>query len=113
MHELALAESICDIVVDAARRNGASRVTAIRLEIGALSCVEPEALRFCIDAVTRGSVAEQARLEIVATPGAAWCMPCGASVPLVALGDACPRCGSYQLAVSRGDAMKVREIEVA
>jgi hydrogenase nickel incorporation protein HypA/HybF len=113
VHELALAESICEIVVDAARRNGASRVTAIHLEIGALSCIEPDALRFCIDAVTRGSVAESAQLEIVATAGSAWCLPCGRTVPLAARGDACPECGSHQLAVSGGEEMKVREIEVA
>jgi hydrogenase nickel incorporation protein HypA/HybF len=113
MHELALAESICDIVAETARQNGAQRVTAIMLEIGALSCVEPEALRFCLGAVTRGGVAENARLEIVATPGEAWCMPCATTVPLAALGEACPHCGSHQLAVSRGDAMRVREIEIA
>jgi len=57
-------------------------------------------------------LAERARLEIVTTPGAAWCMPCAETVPLAALGAPCPRCGSYQLAVSEGDAMRVKDIEV-
>jgi hydrogenase nickel incorporation protein HypA/HybF len=113
MHELALAESVFEIVETAARRHSAERVKAIRLEIGALSCVEQSALRFCFDAVTRGSVAESAQLEIVTTPGQAWCMRCGEMVPLAALGDSCPQCGSYQLQVARGDAMKVKEIEIA
>lgn len=113
MHELALAESMLAVVEETARRHGADCVRTIRLEIGALACVETEALRFCFDAVTRGSLAENASLEITTTRGEAWCMPCGELVPLAALGDACPVCGSYQLQVARGEAMKVKEIELA
>jgi hydrogenase nickel incorporation protein HypA/HybF len=113
MHEMALAESMLEIVEATARRSGAERVIAVRLEIGVLAQVEPDALRFCFDAVTRGSLAERARLEIATIPGEAWCMPCGETVPLPGLGASCPQCGSYQLSVSRGDAMRVKEIEVA
>lgn len=112
MHEMALAESTLEIVETTARRSGAGRITAVRLEIGALSHVEPDALRFCFDAVTRGSLAERARLEIVVMPGAAWCMPCAQTVPLSARGQPCPQCGSYQLNVVRGDAMRVKDIEI-
>jgi hydrogenase nickel incorporation protein HypA/HybF len=85
----------------------------VRLELGALSHVECEALAFCFDAVTRGGVAAGARLDIAVTPGAAWCMPCGARVPLGRLGDPCPACGSFQLQVVAGEEMRVTEIEVA
>lgn len=112
MHEMALAQGMLGIVERTARDNGALRVTRVCLEIGALAHVAPEALAFCFDAVTRGSVAEGAALEIVRTPGEAWCMPCAASVPLERLGEACPRCGSYQLQVAQGEEMRVREIEV-
>jgi len=113
MHEMALAESMLEIIEDAARRSAASRVTAVCLEIGALSRVEPEALRFCFDAVARGSLAETALLEIITTPGRAWCMPCGNAIVVSRLGEPCPRCGSYQLEVSEGEAMCVKAIEIA
>jgi hydrogenase nickel incorporation protein HypA/HybF len=113
MHEMSLAEGILQIVEETAQASAAAQVRAVVLEIGALSHVEEQALRFCFDAVTRGSVADGARLDVVATPGRAWCMPCGGSVALDRLGDACPQCGSYQLQVTQGDEMKVREIEVA
>jgi hydrogenase nickel incorporation protein HypA/HybF len=112
MHEVSLAEGILRIVQDAAQRTGARRVRSVTLEIGALAHVEPHALRFCFDAVTRGSVAEGAALEIATVPGLAWCMPCGERVPLGRLGDACPRCGSYQLQVVGGEEMRVREIGI-
>jgi hydrogenase nickel incorporation protein HypA/HybF len=113
MHEMALAESILQIVADTARAHAATRVCAVQLEIGTLSHVEESALRFCFDAVTRNTVADGARLEVDTVPGRAWCMPCGESVPLARLGEPCPHCGSYQLQVVAGNEMKVREIEVA
>ncbi len=113
MHEMALAEGMIAIVEETARKNDAARVAIVRLELGALSHVEREALLFCFDAVTRGGVAAGARLDIAVTPGAAWCLPCGERVPLARRGDACPRCGGYQLEVVAGDEMRVTEIEVA
>jgi hydrogenase nickel incorporation protein HypA/HybF len=101
------------LVEDGARCSAASAVKAVWLEIGALAQVEVDALRFCFDAVTRGTLAEGARLEIVATPGAAWCMPCGERVAIERIGDPCPHCGSHQLQVVQGEAMRVREIEIA
>jgi hydrogenase nickel incorporation protein HypA/HybF len=112
MHEMALAEGMLEIVERTARSNGATRVKAVWLEIGALSQVAPDALAFCFDAVTRGSLAEGATLNIVSTAGAAWCMPCGETVPLAQVGEPCPRCGSFQLTVTQGDAMRVKEIEI-
>src|SRR6266545_1823499 len=105
MHEMALAESMIELVEATARGHGATRVTEVRLELGALSHVERDALTFCFDAVTRGGLADGARLTIVATPGAAWCMPCGESVAIDKRGEPCPRCGGYQLAVTAGEEM--------
>lgn len=112
MHEMALAEGMLQLVEDSARRADATGVRAVWLEIGALAQVEVEALRFCFDAVTRGSLAEGARLELVTRPGLAWCLPCATQVPLAQRGDACPHCGSHQLQVQQGDEMRVTEIEV-
>ena len=39
-------------------------------------------------------------------------MPCGDRVALAQLGDPCPRCGSFQLTVTRGDAMRVKDIAI-
>lgn len=112
MHELALSESILHIVLEHAKTCNIRRIRMVRLEIGALSCVEPDALRFCFDAVTRGTPAEGAVLDVVAEPGEAWCWDCSAAVPLPERAAACPRCGGYQLTIRAGEAMRVREMEV-
>jgi hydrogenase nickel incorporation protein HypA/HybF len=113
MHEMSLAEGIVQIVETTARANDASAVRAVWLELGALSHVEHEALRFSFEVVKRGTVANSAQLQILTTPGRAWCMPCGESVDLARLGDPCPRCGSHQLQVTQGEEMRVKEIEIA
>jgi len=113
MHEMALAESMLEIVEETARRNAATRVRAVWLELGALAHVEPQALRFCFDAVAKGGIADGAALEIIAAPGRAWCMPCSCEVPLAQLGDPCPACGSHQLTVVAGEDMRLKEIAIA
>ncbi len=112
MHELSLCEGVLQILEESARRQGFARVKCVRLEIGGLSGVEPEAMRFGFDAVTRGSLAEGAALEIIQVPGQAWCLPCARTVAVQQRFDACPDCGSYQLQVTGGEEMKVKELEV-
>jgi hydrogenase nickel incorporation protein HypA/HybF len=112
MHEMSLAEGVLQLVEDAARKQAFTKVTTVWLEIGQLAGVEVEAMRFCFDAVTRGSVAEGARLEIIAAPGAGWCTQCSSSVALSEVFDACPRCGAYQVQVTGGTQMRVKELEV-
>jgi len=113
MHEMSLIESVRDIVETAARGHAARRVCVVRLRIGALAAVDPEALRFAFDVVMRGSVAEAARLEIETAPGSGWCWDCAVAVPLGSLLSACPRCGGHRLEVTGGTQMCVAELELA
>jgi hydrogenase nickel incorporation protein HypA/HybF len=109
---MSLAEGVLQVIEDAARQQGFGHVRAVWLEIGRLAAVDAEAMRFCFDAVTRGSLAEGSRLEIVDTEGSAWCMQCSESVAVAALYEPCPKCGSYQLQVTGGTEMRVKELEV-
>jgi hydrogenase nickel incorporation protein HypA/HybF len=112
MHEMSLAEGVIGVIEDAARTQGFDQVKTVWLEIGRLAAVEPDALRFSFDVVKRGTVADAARIEIVDLPGAAWCMKCADTVAIDERGAACPACGSYQLQVSGGDDLRVKELEV-
>lgn len=112
MHEMALAEGILQICEDHARRAGAEKVTRVWVEVGALSHVEPEALAFCFGAVVSGTLAEGAELVIERAPGRAWCHGCGKEVTVTSLIDACPDCGGFQLQVTGGEQMRVKEMEV-
>ena len=112
MHEMSLMESVLDIIEDSAASEGFSRVRRVRLEIGALSGVEPHALSFCFDAVMRNTLADGAGLEIVLTPGTAWCAACGKTVGISERIDPCPECGRFGLEVTGGTAMRVGTLDV-
>ena len=112
MPEMSLAEGVLQLVEETARREQASCVKLVVLEIGKLSSVAPEALRFCFEAVTRGSIADGAALEIVDVPGAGWCVQCAATVPIAERYGECPVCGSHQVQPTGGTEMRVREIGI-
>ncbi|MBK7768444.1 MAG: hydrogenase maturation nickel metallochaperone HypA [Sulfuritalea sp.] len=96
MHEMSLAEGVLQLIEDAARKQQFEKVTTVWLEIGQLSGVEVEAMSFCFDVVTRDSIADGARLEIISLPGTGWCMECAMTVPMAeGFGD-CPQCGGHQ-----------------
>lgn len=112
MHEMALAQSIVEIVAERAAESAAEHVRVVRLRIGALSHVDPRALEFGFEVVAKGTAAEGAVLAIERPGGTAWCIECSESVSVSAHGQACPRCGGHQWMLTSGDEMRVVELEV-
>ncbi|MEP9367266.1 hydrogenase maturation nickel metallochaperone HypA [Xanthobacter sp. VNH20] len=112
MHEMALCESLRAALEDAAQAQNFSRVTRVRLAIGAFAGVESEALRFGFDVVMRGSLAEGAELVMLEESGTAWCFSCGTTVPLAGRLDPCPACGGERLVPNGGTEMKIKDLEV-
>lgn len=68
MHELSLCQSAVEIIQRQAEQHDVKRVTAVWLEIGALSCVEENAVRFSFEIVCHGTVAQGCDLHIVYKP---------------------------------------------
>jgi hydrogenase nickel incorporation protein HypA/HybF len=112
MHEVSLAGGILQLVEDAAQRERFSRVTLLRLEAGALCGVEVSALRFALDSLVPGTCLDGSVIEIDEPAGSAWCMSCSSSVSIRERGQACPRCGSYQLQPTGGTALRVLDMNV-
>lgn len=112
MHEMSLALGILRIVEDAAREQRCRRVRVVFVEIGELAAVEPDAIRFCFDAVIRGTLAEGALLKVIEVAGEGLCFNCNQTVPLAARYDPCPACGGYPVQVTGGTEMRVKELEV-
>jgi hydrogenase nickel incorporation protein HypA/HybF len=112
MHEMSIAESLIDLIEREGRARDFSRVTIIRLRLGALGHVEAEAMRFCFDAVAKGTLAEGAALEIETVPAEGWCSDCNHTVPLAERYDACPSCGRSGLRLTAGAEMRLAELEV-
>ena len=112
MHELSLAQNIMDIVEEQCRQHNAKKVTALWLELGALSCVEQSALEFCFEMVTKGTAAENCTLHFIPIPATAYCWHCQKMVEVQINHNACPECGSIHLQHQSGDELRIKEIEV-
>jgi hydrogenase nickel incorporation protein HypA/HybF len=109
MHEMSITQGIIDICESHA---GGRRVLSIDVEIGELSSVVPDAVEFCFEACSHGTLMEGARLNIIRIPGRGHCLECETETPLTALFGTCQSCGSYQVKIVSGEEMRVREIEV-
>lgn len=109
---MSLCEGVLRILEEQAVVQNYSRVRRVTLEIGMLSTVVPESIEMCFGAVTRGTLADGAALEIVRTPGEAWCKKCAAGVPVKERYTPCPRCGGFDLELRAGDGLRIKELEV-
>ena len=111
MHELAIAESVVSTVLE--RLHGGDRVvTVVRLRVGRLSGVVPEALVFCFELAASGTGLAGAVLEIEEEPGLAHCRTCGTDFTLVDMFLLCD-CGSADVGVLSGRELSVASVEVA
>lgn len=108
MHELAVTQSVVDTVT---ARTGDARVTTVRLEIGRLSGVEPDAVRMCFELAAAGTPLEGAALEISEPLGQASCRACGRAFdtddPILLC-----ECGSADVEIHGGDQLRVTTVEV-
>jgi hydrogenase nickel incorporation protein HypA/HybF len=111
MHELSIAKDLLEIVTETAAAHHVSRVNSLRIVVGALGNVVPEALKFAFDVAGRGTVAEGARLEIVEVPVTVRCNACQAETVLEDFAFLCTECGSLDVTVLRGNELYLDSIE--
>ena len=112
MHEMSICEGILLTLEEEAQKQHFHRIKQVWLEIGVFAGVEPQALQFGWEVVTRNTLAEGAKLHIIDEPGQAWCLGCSQTVSIQNRFDDCPNCGSHLLQVTAGEAMRIKELEV-
>lgn len=112
MHEISLLESVLETLESQAQQQDFKQVKQITLEIGALSCVAVDALRFGFDVVMKNSLAENAELVIIEIAGKGQCSKCGQIVELETLHDPCSHCGAFGVTVTQGEQMRIKELKV-
>ncbi|MEU9763185.1 hydrogenase maturation nickel metallochaperone HypA [Streptomyces sp. NPDC047985] len=108
MHELSITQGIVDAVCE---RADGKQVRAVRVRVGTLTAVVPDAMRFCFDLTAAGTAAEGALLEIDHVPGKAHCRACEEEFPLNDLVLLCP-CGSSDVDVLSGRELQIVSMRV-
>ena len=112
MHEASIMESVLETAAAEAAKAGAERIVRIRLKVGILSGVVPEALEFAFEGLKDGTLAAGATLEIEAVPAQFQCLECGARPELFEMAFACPACGGALIVDSGGGDLELAQLEL-
>lgn len=112
MHEVGIMTQALDMAIDAAQKDGAARIVSLKLRIGALSGVVPDALAFAFDLTTQGTMAEGARFEYELTPVRCACPDGCPDFEPAAFIYECPACGAFSSRILQGRELDLVELEV-
>ncbi|MDV3104222.1 hydrogenase nickel incorporation protein HypA [Thermococcus waiotapuensis] len=133
MHEWALADAIVRTVLDYANREGAERVKAVKVVLGELQDVAEDIVKFAMEQLFAGTIAEGAEIIFEEEEAAFRCRNCGHEWKLKEVKDkfderiredihfipevvhafmACPRCGSHDFEVVQGRGVYVAGIKI-
>jgi hydrogenase nickel incorporation protein HypA/HybF len=112
MHELAITQSMFEIVLKQAEQSKAKKVTKINLVIGELTGVVSDCIQFYMDIIARGTVAEGVIVLVKSVPATVKCLSCGKTFTVKEMEWKCPYCGEISLEVSGGKELFVESIEV-
>ncbi|MDX3799567.1 hydrogenase maturation nickel metallochaperone HypA [Streptomyces sp. AK04-3B] len=112
MHEMSVALAVVDQVAEAAARSRCvTAVRSVRLQVGELAGVVPDALAFSFELACAGTVLEGAELITEAVPGRARCTPCahewavGMPPRLI-----CPACGATHTELLAGRELQIVDV---
>jgi hydrogenase nickel incorporation protein HypA/HybF len=103
MHEMSLARRLFQQVVSIAAQHGGASVLEVRIALGAFAGFEPILLASAFEQLVRGTIAENARLEIETIPLDVRCQRCQNSFSPESLCFVCPRCGCRDVQIVRGE----------
>jgi hydrogenase nickel incorporation protein HypA/HybF len=103
MHEMSIAEGILQTVLAAAKQSGARRVERIELSVGQMRLVVPEALEMAWRAVSEGTIAAGAAMDVTEVPLAARCRHCDRQFAPRIDDYLCPGCGQADVEITAGD----------
>jgi len=109
VHEYGITESVVTKVME---RMPDATISCVRLEIGSLSGVSADSVRFYFGMAAEGTNLEGARLEISEVPARCRCSSCGQEFEPDGPIPLCP-CGSPDAAVLSGGDMRILSVEKA
>ena len=112
MHELGIVLHMIKTVGRIAEENALTSVASVTLELGEVSGVIPHELTSCWDwAAAQTEILKGAELRIETIPAVTLCESCNHTYPTVPQGRICPRCGSGETVLVRGNEINLKEIE--
>jgi hydrogenase nickel incorporation protein HypA/HybF len=114
MHELSIAISMIDQILEESESRGGLDVEAVHLKLGVFSGVDRDALSFAYELACEGSALEGSRLVIETIPLVIYCAVCQKDrTPPSVYQLSCPDCGSPSQKIVTGKEIEVASLEIA
>lgn len=113
MHELAIAQSIVEVVETQAIESKATKVKGVRLQIGEGSGIVGDSLLFCFEMVcSLNPLLEGAELWIDSIPYRARCLNCNREFTVLNFIRQCPDCQKWDTEIISGTELQILEMEI-
>lgn len=115
MHELAITKSIFSIVEKYALKNRVNKVITINLEIGALSDLQNEWIQHYFNHLSKGTIADGAKLSIIRIPAIFECNDCNNTFKINSILNEeliCKSCNSKKVVLISGREYTIKNMEV-
>ncbi|MFQ6084030.1 MAG: hydrogenase maturation nickel metallochaperone HypA [Candidatus Aminicenantia bacterium] len=112
MHELSIVTNLFDILKEKAEEQKAKKITKVKLKVGMVSGVVPELLESAFEIYKKGTIAEQAELEIEEISVKIKCKKCGIEFSPDDLTFVCPECNSLELEILSGNELLLEKLEL-
>jgi hydrogenase nickel incorporation protein HypA/HybF len=109
MHELGIAEGMLNAAIDQAAKSRAARIVAFNVEMSVVADESEDSLRFHLENLMRGTMAEGAHVNIARATVRGKCLACGNEFELDVQNVACPSCSSVRVSL---DEFKLASIDV-
>ncbi len=111
MHEFGIIQNIIEIVTDSIKENGLNKVTKVKLLIGKMRQVSPEAMQFAFEATTKDTMFEASKLEMEFIPIQMKCNKCSREFEVQENLYFCEKCQGTDLSIVHGQELIIKSIE--
>ncbi|ADP77203.1 hydrogenase nickel insertion protein HypA [Methanothermus fervidus DSM 2088] len=120
MHEVSMANAIVETVINSAKKNNANKILEVKIEVGELTLLNPEQLKFCLETLSKDTILENTKFKIQKNPARISCNCCGyeGKVKIDDNSDhylafvSCPKCGCMDIKILSGRECNVKSIKI-
>lgn len=112
MHELSIATEIFKQISKIIEEENINKVLEIKLKIGKLNQIVPEAFNFAIEVITKGTKAEGVKIIYKEIPITIKCNQCHIQNEVKDFYFICEKCGSSDVEIISGNELMFESMEV-
>lgn len=113
MHEVGMMQNILDAAVKRAKDEGAQHIRLVQMRVGEASGVVPDSLEFAFNIAKKGTIAEDAKLQVENVPTVCYCSNCNIEFHATNELYECPECHQAYCEVRQGKEFELAFLEVS